>query len=886
MSKKSSLYDRVKTIDQLLHNLNNTISRENTLLSEMNNTSKLFRDLYSEANKAFSNFQRQPSGRNYNDELDGETLNNIDTTLTDIYTILKANQEQDRHNQANVGGRGNSGNKETPTDLKSALKGFIGDLAKSYLVKKLFNAIADQAGQTMKTSYTMSQIGGTSALENGEAKDVVNRVIGWSSIYDRNDAYALLPEMAAQTGYDDFEEIAKYTKSIMVATESMNLDTGMLYDIIYSMDKRGTFTPAMLNEMIDNIYAYSSVSDNITPDELAADLDGLNDLLVGLFDQGESQEEVNRERNETLAVSAGALDQGISASAIVKAQEIMKDFEQNGTDSSYTRLLQSLGIAPDTIQSYINANDSSGWEQFFLSTVSQMANQSESEGNSHYHEKVIRSLLGDMTNTEYQALRGYDPTHTVEIPEDTPSAEEGAEDYSRDLWDRFKTFTGNFFSNLSDTLSEHGIGSGTMGVIGTTAAYAINKATGIGKKAVNGIKNFFGKGSDIADDATNAAANSVDDVAAAAINSADDALSATANSIDDVANAAIYSMDDVVGATSSATSTAATTALGSMDEVATGATSYLDDIATAAAGSADEVASAVGSTLSKVAKGVQIAGIAIEAITTGIDAYDAFSNDDKREGWSEIGEGIGSIGGGLGGAAAGAAIGTAILPGIGTAVGSIIGGVAGSLGGGKVGREAAGAIADAAYEETEFSDDIKTQIKNFYDKVSEIYLEEGNNAAQEYTLNYVVPYLNEVGVSESITDKYKWDVGKPDFMKDYENDKFLGYYATGTPYLPSDGLVYAHQGESIIPATLNPNNPASILSELEESSISKDDIDELFYALKDFSKAFTEFTNYIKDRNAKEDIKSTITEAKTTLLSKVTGGKSDYSTGAGRYTCL
>lgn len=226
----------------------------------------------------------------------------------------------------------------------------------------------------------------------------------------------------------------------------------------------------------------------------------------------------------------------------------------------------------------------------------------------------------------------------------------------------------------------------------------------------------------------------------------------------------------------------------SSDDIAKG-------VAEAAAGSADDAASAASkvasgaskaskgaSTLSKVTKWAPIVATGIEAVSTGIDTYQAVKKGDNRQAAKEVGEGVGSIAGGLGGAAAGAAAGGAIgaafggvgaIPG--AAIGGIIGaigGVAGGIGGGKLGGAIGTGIYDLATGDTVYTDEQYEQIQEYYNEVQRLYKEKGNNAAQKYTNSVVTPYLNSIGVSQSITDAYKWDVGKPDFMKDWESGKF------------------------------------------------------------------------------------------------------------------
>ena len=340
---------------------------------------------------------------------------------------------------------------------------------------------------------------------------------------------------------------------------------------------------------------------------------------------------------------------------------------------------------------------------------------------------------------------------------------------------------------------------GALGVAGSVAptvlgGIGINKAfswakgkfigAGGGAAGVGGnwFSNLFKGGSQSVDDVVSGAANSADEVIDLVQGAdgvwrmpsvADDAFKAAGNSMDDVLNAAGS------GSTALATMDDVGRAAGGFDDVARVA-GGLDDAARVA-GSLDDVAHAA-SGLSKAGKALGVAGMVIEGGVSAYDAYKAHERGDDREMAQEIGGGVGGIAGGAaggwGGAAAGAAIGTAIFPGVGTAIGGLIGGLIGGIGGGVAGNALGEAAGEGIYDvasggdKYNFSNDEKEQIKKYYDEVSRLYEEEGNNAAQDYTKKYVAPYLNSLGVSTSITDEYNWDVGRPDFMKDIEDERF------------------------------------------------------------------------------------------------------------------
>lgn len=320
---------------------------------------------------------------------------------------------------------------------------------------------------------------------------------------------------------------------------------------------------------------------------------------------------------------------------------------------------------------------------------------------------------------------------------------------------------------------------GALGVAGSVAptilgGIGINKAWGWAKgkftgagAGASGAAGAAGATDDILRGAGAATDNVIDLVEGA------DGVWRMPSAMDDGLRAAGNSMDDVLGAVGDGS-----TALATMDDVGRGL-GGLDDAARVA-GSFDDVAHAA-SGLSKAGKALGIAGMVIEGGVSAYDAYKAHERDDDREMSQEIGGGVGGIAGGAGGAWAGAAAGAAIgsvVPGIGTAIGGLIGGIIGGIGGGMAGNALGEAAGEGIYDvasggdKYNFSNAEKEQIKKYYDEVSRLYEEEGNNAAQDYTKKYVAPYLNSLGVSTSITDEYNWDVGRPDFMKDIEDERF------------------------------------------------------------------------------------------------------------------
>ena len=431
----------------------------------------------------------------------------------------------------------------------------------------------------------------------------------------------------------------------------------------------------------------------------------------------------------------------------------------------YYKLLKSSDLSVSEIDDIINS----------LSNVEEYTGDTTA-GENALDERIQNYNGGDTTAGEnalderIQNYNGSDVSTNEKFEINKQYAKEATGDT---LWNTIANPFKQLFSGLPTWAQ------GALGVAGSVAptilgGIGINKAWGWAKgkftgagAGASGAAGAAGATDDILRGAGSATDNVIDLVEGA------DGVWRMPSAMDDGLRAAGNSMDDVLGAVGDGS-----TALATMDDVGRGL-GGLDDAARVA-GSFDDVAHAA-SGLSKAGKALGIAGMVIEGGVSAYDAYKAHERDDDREMSQEIGGGVGGIAGGAGGAWAGAAAGAAIgsvVPGIGTAIGGLIGGIIGGIGGGMAGNALGEAAGEGIYDvasggdKYNFSNAEKEQIKKYYDEVSRLYEEEGNNAAQDYTKKYVAPYLNSLGVSTSITDEYNWDVGRPDFMKDIEDERF------------------------------------------------------------------------------------------------------------------
>lgn len=600
------------------------------------------------------------------------------------------------------------------------------------------------------TSGYMTQIGVT---ESGDQSKFVNMLS--QSIVD-----------AQMTGREDeqlqvLEDIAENLAQVntSVSEDSMTSQLNMYNALVaQNEDLKGTRGSTLVNSMQD-----LATSGDTSLDILA----GLNTTYTGK----EGYIELRKLAEEDPTQYWKQVIQGA------------RSYGYKDSDIEY-KLLQSSGLSTSEIEDLMSAVDN----------VENYSMDDTSEGEEEL-QKRIDNYNGSDVSTEEQS----------DINKDY--SQEAAGDTLVNSWlNPLKSLYNKLPTGVQSALGIVGSVTPTVaGAVGLSkAGSAIKNAGGL-----SGIwSKFTGKGTTTGtSEAASAASEAAEGVASATddvVKAATDSMDEVADVIEDAAKSAGKSVDEAVGAASSATSglddglkAAGETA----SEVAKSAGSGVDDglrtagdvaegledglsSASKATSGLDDAASAASKGLkglSKAGKVLGIIGTGIEVATTTYDAYKDVERGDNRAASQEVGGGIGSIAGGAGGAAAGAAVGAAVgsvVPIVGTAiggvVGGVIGGVAGGIGGNAIGEKAGEGVYDLATggDEYDFTAEEKKQIQEYYDEVQRLYEEEGNNAAQKYTKKYVTPYLNQIGVSTSVTDAYKWDVGTPDFLKDVDNGTF------------------------------------------------------------------------------------------------------------------
>jgi hypothetical protein len=422
-------------------------------------------------------------------------------------------------------------------------------------------------------------------------------------------------------------------------------------------------------------------------------------------------------------------------------------------------------------------------------------------------------------------------------------------EWADEVVDAYNTGADNIDDAIKEGYKQFGRHSkGWMDDAAKGASEALNnadEAAEAGGNIFSKAKEFFTNKINSINDAITNGADDVLENGANASNTVDDVLKGADDTVESVTRAAGQADDVLKGADDAVRSAA------QASDAVSDALKGADDVVRGAAGGADDVlkgASGASKVLGKAAVGI---GIALDAGFHGYDAYKAHESGDEREMASQIGGGVGSIGGGLAGGAGGAAGGSALggiigafFGGIGAvpgaAIGGLIGGIGGSIGGSAAGEKIGEGVGELIYDanggdDYQLSSEAKNKIKQYYKEVYDLWSVTNwagihdNDSAQEYTLKNVVPYLESLGVSKSITKKYNNDVGYPDFLEDVEAGVFgeiPGTYeisgksqvpknlsgnsvnmngipaesnAIGKAYVPYDGfLSLLHKGETVL----------------------------------------------------------------------------------------
>lgn len=718
------------------------------------------------------------------------------------------------------GGGGGTGSGSLPAlpgsggDGSKLLKllGNLGTLATALgALKGVYSYASAGAKNSIVSELRTYQVYNTSGYYDNDFSSGRNSIAKSGARYGYNvsDTLSVQDTLMGMMGVSTVDKSQADSNSILSAARALGIDEGMLAYTAGSSFQKGTYDVGNMNKFT-NLFASSVKSSGMTgrEDEQLEVLQSIQELLgknLTTISEGQMTNTLGlysllANANANLKGSAGAsaissINEGITNGdykmdlllgwgtqykgvagkwALEQAKEqgisnpdnlrnVFQNFERftgQSIDSDYGKLvLKNLfGVDTETIDTLVSKRD----EILSGSYSDELKNLIEDETGS----KVIESELKDYTNDT--AL-----SEGVRYQVETENAQDR-------VGDTVNEFTGplkGLYNSLPSWM-QSGLGVAGSAAKGGLQAFGIYKIFDILKNGFGGsgagsfFKNLFGSGSSTSGTTGSSGgffSNLFKGKSSGGTTSTvmDDAIDVLYKVLDEAGNV----VEEFVPGVNGLDDTGRVLA-NSGDEILEAGSKILgssDDIARAGSAGLKGLSKAGG-------KALGIAGIVLEAGLSAYDAYKAHERDDNREMFQEIGGGVGGIAGGAGGAWAGAAAGAAIgsvVPGIGNVVGGVIGAIIGGIGGGVAGDKLGEAAGEGIYDATSgenynFTSEQAKQIKEYYDTAKKLYEEEGNNAAQDFTNETIVPYLNSIGVSTSRTDDYKRDVGKPDFIKDYE----------------------------------------------------------------------------------------------------------------------
>lgn len=757
MARNTNFSDKLKLMDSLLKDMNKNVYTEKDLLKQfsdlINSGVDLFKTIEDSAKKQYAS----RSNIKGSDSIAAISNNVVDisNTLLDIKDILNSSYTTERHDRANplrgiVDDKSDSFESRSNSSKLSKLVGLTGKILTAFNLAKMANMLGQQIDANIRTGFQMNQLTGQSKSEVAGFKSTLNEQYGNSSIYNIQEEYNRLPQIIASTGMDDMSRLTRYVKAISVGVESMDLNVGDLSEIMYTMEKRGTFTNDHLMELTDTLYKYSAASGNVTPEEISK-LINQNATMLSYAGKNLTQEDRLKETDELAAIMTTVLDSGVSNDVVSQVSTILESLYTEGTLSQYTQALGYLDITMEDINATKESGDISKGYSMLIEGI---AKETKNRENNPELMKLLFEAFGINNNLQNQVelaeLTDTDFSNAVatmkELADSESSAEDSAEDFYRSWDEKLKNVLSNFFTPVSDKLGEWGIGSSVISGVGAfLGSFAGGKLLGSG---IDKVKGLFSGGKD-----------SASSVASEALKGAslDKFAKFTA---EDVAKSLGTTTEDVIN-------TLGDTAKYSLDDIAKGLGSSVDEVSKVMISSSDDLASSAlnaSKGLGGLSKGIPVLAAAVSVGSGLFSAYSEYKEGDYEGAAESLGGGIGAAAGGYGGALAGAALGTAILPGVGTIIGGILGGLGGSYGGDWLGSKLGGGI---------------------------------------YNL----------------------------FSSNDEED--IPSYDVGTPYVPEDGLVYAHQGEAIIPQQYNPVNNINTIRNISNQSITKSDISVLKDAINE-----------------------------------------------------
>lgn len=638
MAKNDNLKNRL--LNNLIRSLSDNTAETRKLSEAVRGQSRSHRDLVEGLRRSSSGIS--VSGRDFHSvvastlkDVISKDLGEMNETLGEIRDILKDRELGTRHEVASerptsTGGSSPNISGMSDSELAGEVISLAGKALAAVSIGKYVGQVIGQLDSSIATGKTIQQVSGMSMDQYSSFKSGINQQIGNSTTYSIQEETERMASVMSSLTMDSDDRLLKYVKPIASAVESMDLNIGTTSDILYTLEKRGTFDQAKLQGVIDTIYQASSANSEVTAEELSEYVaTGVDFTALG--------DQANQDYATQVfsALGSTGLDNQAIKSMIQYYDQALLNPEAAGP------LMAKVGISAQELRSIRESgNTAEGFEQFasafineFSSTQSDFLRQELLSEAGISDSFTVRNDLDALAGGKFQE----EISRIISEGSELPTAEEGAENQFKDWEEKLTNVLGNFFTPLTDKGAEMGIGSGIVsgvsGLIGGLGGGALMK--GAGKL----FSKLFGSGA-------TGATGAVDDVASLAANSADDVASLAANSADDL-------VAGVGGATGRASSV-----------------------------------------LGKIGKAAPWVAGALEGLNAIGDVSAEVKEGDKRGVVEESVEGVSDVattaGAAFAGTKAGAAIGTAI----GGPLGTVVGGLAGTLIGGIAGYAGKKLIGD------------------------------------------------------------------------------------------------------------------------------------------------------------------------------------------------
>jgi hypothetical protein len=708
MAKGMMMYEKFKIMDNLLKTMNTHISAEVSLISSMTTASNIIRGMSTvPSNNGITRKDRISftDSRKFID-----SLSTMQSTLINIRDLLNNTvvSDSEENNRDRVENKLNNNNTSNPLNIFSTSTGskfdkFIDLGTKIFGVVggyKFLSYLTSLPDKGISSTYGIQKELGLSIEDSYNAKSVINNMFKDTNLNAANE-YARVGTIAKVTGMDDINRISlKYTKAIAEGVEAMSLDTSELADTLYTIEKRGTFTSAQLENVVDMMYKYSKASGEITPEELQKVLkESLDGLIYG---KNMTNEQYNKQLKETTSVSSSMLHQGFSADFVAQGSKILNDLMLKGVTSQYYSSLSQLeGTSGEDIMKELNS-DNPNYAGALQKLFKGMSDTAKKYGDTTTAEDVRRmNELGfSYNNQTRRLLQKYDPNIKdaldIEAAKQGSIADKAKEGMNKPVVETILNDISNKLQPISDAFAKKGIGASEIGYA-TGAASTIYTGSKILPSIFGKIKNLF--------NGSKGASYTTEEVAKALGTTTEDITKTigknTSYTAEGLAKSLGTSTDDITSIMGESSAKTAGTIEEGLSKSAGTIVDSMEKGGTELSKATDSAVSVAG----KAGKVLGVVGAALQIILTGMKVKDDLTKGDTKGAVKDTLGGAGEFGGAVAGASIGAGIGAG-FGGIGAIPGAIIGGLIGGFGGKTVGEGVGSGLYDI------FSSNPKTNSNN------------------------------------------------------------------------------------------------------------------------------------------------------------------------------